>query len=245
MPPKESFLNRPFVSAATVLGIGLMLGAGIVSYTLYAMRGFDNTLSVTGSATQQVTADLAKWRVSVSRTAYQADVSTAYGQVTRDAATVKAYFTAAGIDAASTTLSTVAADQIYGSDSNAPVRYTVHEEILVESTDVHKIEALAQKITELSSKGVFVTAQQPEYYVTALPALRVSLLGKAIADAKARAEQIAGRGGSSVGKLQSAASGVVQVMTPNSTNVDDYGMYDTSTIEKQVMVTARATFFVK
>jgi hypothetical protein len=73
----------------------------------------------------------------------------------------------------------------------------------------------------------------------------VSLVGQAIADAKARAVQIAKAGGSSVGALKSASSGVVQVLAPSSTNVEDYGSYDTSTIEKEVMVTARATFYVK
>jgi hypothetical protein len=70
-------------------------------------------------------------------------------------------------------------------------------------------------------------------------------LGQAIADAKARAVEIAKSGGASIGKLKSASSGVVQVMAPNSTNVEDYGSYDTSTIDKEVSVTARAAFVVR
>ena len=85
----------------------------------------------------------------------------------------------------------------------------------------------------------------PEYYVSTLPQLRVSLVGQAVKDAKARAVEMANSGDSSVGALKSAASGVVQVLAPNSTSVEDYGSYDTSTIQKQVMVTARAVFYVK
>jgi hypothetical protein len=70
-------------------------------------------------------------------------------------------------------------------------------------------------------------------------------LGEAITDAKARAEEIAKSGGAKVGKLMSASSGVVQVLAPNSTNVEDYGSYDTSTIQKEVSVTARASFGVR
>lgn len=73
----------------------------------------------------------------------------------------------------------------------------------------------------------------------------MSLLGAAVSDAKARAEQIAGATKQKVGKLKSAQSGVVQVLRSNSIDVADYGMYDTSTIEKEVMVTVRATFLVQ
>ena len=73
----------------------------------------------------------------------------------------------------------------------------------------------------------------------------MALIGKAVQDAKARAESIAKSTGQSVGALKSASSGVVQVMAPNSVDISDYGSYDTSTIDKQIMVTARATFFLK
>jgi hypothetical protein len=35
------------------------------------------------------------------------------------------------------------------------------------------------------------------------------------------------------------------LLLANSTSVEDYGSYDTSTIEKEVSVTARATFYVR
>jgi len=37
----------------------------------------------------------------------------------------------------------------------------------------------------------------------------------------------------------------VQVLSPNSIEVSDYGSYDTQTIQKEVMVTARAVFLLK
>lgn len=243
MPQK--FFDRPFVTPSFVLGIALVLGASVVSYTLYHIRALDNTLTSTGSATQIVKADHAKWRLSIYRNARQDMVPAAYTQVSKDAAAVQDYFVKAGIDAKNITSGTITSDQIYTSDANAPLNFNVHQELIVESDDVDKVSTLAQHISELVGKGVQVSPQQPEYYVSTLPELRVSLLGKAVADAKARAGEIAKSGGVSVGSLKSASSGVVQVMTPNSINIDDYGMYDTSTIEKQVMVTARAVFFVQ
>jgi len=74
----------------------------------------------------------------------------------------------------------------------------------------------AQNVTTLVNRGYSISPRQPEYYVSNLPELRVQLLGKAVADAKARATEIAKSGGASVGPLQSASSGVVQVLAPNS-----------------------------
>ncbi len=74
--------------------------------------------------------------------------------------------------------------------------------------------------------------------------MRVALLPDAIADAKARAESIATAGGNKIGSIKSASSGVVQVLSANSVEVSDYGSYDTSKIEKEIMVTVKASFAI-
>jgi hypothetical protein len=51
--------------------------------------------------------------------------------------------------------------------------------------------------------------------------------------------------GKKVGQLKSASSGVVQVMSANSLDISDYGSYDTSKIEKNIMLTVKATFTLK
>ena len=117
--------------------------------------------------------------------------------------------------------------------------------ITIESKDVSGTDALSKNINELAGKSVFISGNYLEFYVTSLPQLRVSLLADAVKDAKARAEQIASAGGQKVGALKAASSGVVQVLAPNSIEISDYGQYDTQSIEKDVMVTVRATFFVR
>lgn len=244
MPQK--FLDRPFVTPSFILGVGFILAAAVVSYALYSIRALDNTLSVTGSAKQEVTADTAKWTIQVYRTVFQEGVQGAYSQVAQDSAAVKAYFKTAGIAEEDMTSNTITSDQDWSySNNGGPSRYMVHQEITITSKDVEKIQALSQGVSTLINRGYTISPRQPEFYVSNLPELRVSLLGEAIKDAKVRANEIAKSGGSSVGKLRGASSGVVQVMAPNSTNVDDYGSYDTSTIKKEVSVTARATFLVK
>lgn len=244
--PTQKFIDRPFVVPMLVLG-GAVLAVGIIfSWAFYSARSSSGTLSVTGSAKQEVKADNGKWTVSVYRSAYQESLQGAYSGVEKDAAAVVAYFVAQGIAAENIAQNTTVADQDWSkSQNNGPTVYNVHREITVESADVDKIASLAQNVSALVNKGYSISPRQPEYYISTLPTLRVQLLGAAIADAKARAEAIAKSGGSSVGGLQSASSGVVQVLAPNSTNIEDYGSYDTSTIQKEVSVTARASFEVR
>lgn len=242
----RDFLDKPFVPATLALGICILLAGVIFSISFYSARSSSGSISVTGSAKQAVTADLAKWTISVARTTFIEGQASAYSAVARDMAALKAYFVQAGITEDSITMTTIVADQDWSYNSNGgPVRYNVHQEITVQSKDVEKISDLAQNVTTLINRGYSISPRQPEYYVSNLPELRVALLGKAIEDAKARAESIAKSGDSRVGALMSASSGVVQVMSPNSTNVEDYGSYDTSSIEKEVSVTARASFEVR
>lgn len=240
------FIDRPSVAAALVVGLSLVATGIIFSWAFYSARQGEDTISVTGSAKQEIKADQAKWTIEVYSQAFQDALPGAYTQVSKDAEAVKAYFKSQGITDEQITTNTATADQDWNSSNNGgPTRYRVHEEITVASPDVDKVQALAQNAQTLIARGYSVNPHQPEYYVSTLPDLRVSLLGQAIADAKARAQEIAKSGGSSVGKLAGASSGVVQVLAPNSTNVEDYGSYDTSTIQKEVSVTARATFVVR
>lgn len=239
------FIDRPSVAAASTIGGFILLTGIIFSWSFITARGSDDTISVTGSAKVAAKADQAKWTIEAYRLVLQSELNSGYAQVASDISATKSYLINQGVPAEAITTNTVTSDQDWSGGSNGPTRYRVHQEITVSSPDVDKVQALAQGVTTLISRGYSVNPRQPEFYVSNLPELRVSLLGEAIADAKVRAQEIAKSGGSSVGKIKSASSGVVQVMAPNSTNVEDYGSYDTSTIDKEVSVTARATFVVR
>jgi hypothetical protein len=238
-------MNNPANQPAAVLAIGIVIAAVIGSFAFYSVKSLGNTLSVTGSATATTTADAAKWTVNVARASSEEGIASAQTRVGNDAQAVVKFFAAAGIPAESTTASPIFVDREYSNDNNAPRRYNVREDVTVQSNNPRLIEKLSKDINELTARGILVSVQSPEYYVTTLPQIRIQLIGKAVADAKQRAESIAKATGQSVGRLQTASGGVVQVMAPNSVDVADYGSYDTSTIDKQVMVTAKAVFQIR
>ena len=144
------------------------------------------------------------------------------------------------------TVTPVFVEQIYyNPDYQGPREVTVRQSITISSSDVDGITQLAKNTGVLTQTGIFFSADSPQYFYSKLADLRVSLLSDAIKDAKARAEQIAKSSGQKVGSLKAASSGVVQVLSPNSVEVSDYGSYDTSSLDKEVMVSVRATFFVR
>lgn len=222
-----------------------MGASAIGAYTFYRVHTLDNTLSVTGSATQDATADSAKWTVSISRSGYESVLTETQARVSADARAVSDFFAKKGIDTEKITVSPVFVDREYSSDQNAPLRYMVRADVTIESDEPELVEQLTRDIGSLTARGIVVSSQMPQYYISNLPELRVALIGKAVEDAKARAEEIAKSTDRRVGALQSASGGVVQVLASNSVDVSDYGNYDTMTIDKKVMVTARATFYLR
>jgi hypothetical protein len=159
-----------------------------------------------------------------------------------DLSVVKSYFKTRGVDEKDVTIAPIVMEQIYDSSNEGPKRYTLRQNITVKSHDVQKITDLSKNLQSIIDKGVIFSSSSPAYYFSGIAPLRVELFSDAIKDAKARAAKLAESGDSSVGSLKSASSGVVQVLAPNSVDVDDYGSYDTSTIDKEVMLTVRASF---
>lgn len=199
---------------------------------------------MTGSAKQRVTSDSVKWTGEFSRTVPEAELKAGYAQMKDDQAKVEAFLKSEGLAAADIDISPVQLEAPFKYNYNnnyGPKEYILRQTVRVQSADVGKITELA-KNTALVEAGLIFASLSLEYYYTDLAALRVSLLSEAVKDAQARATKIAESTGRKVGTLKSASMGVVQVMQINSVDVSDYGAYDTSTIEKEVMVTVKTSF---
>ena len=68
------------------------------------------------------------------------------------------------------------------------------------------------------------------------------MVAEATKDAKARAEAIAGSTGNRIGSVQSAQTGVFQITSRNSTEVSNSGIYDTSSLEKDITAVVSVKF---
>jgi hypothetical protein len=234
----------PLPLSALILAGAIVAGSTIGSYAMYSIRALDNTLTVTGSTKERVMADSARWRISVDEIVVDGNQSQGFARVAHNVEIAKAFLIKNGFAEDSITIAPAETYDIYSND-NSVRKVTVSQALTVTSDDVQLVENVALKTATLSQSGVRFSAQQPQYLISQLPDLRVSLLGKATEDAKARAEKIAESMDQNVGRMKSATSGVVQVTAPDSIDFSDYGQYDTSTIEKDVMLSVRVTYTLK
>jgi hypothetical protein len=231
---------------AVIIGLALIAATIIGGIFYHASRPTSGVLTVTGSAKQRVTSDTAKLIIQIQKTATQSALSTGYSQIAGGVSAVKAFLIQSGADASSITVTPVTNYQRYeNSNYTGEQRYDLSDTVEFQTSNVQLATDLSQSVTNLSKDGLVVSVQSLEYYYSNLADLRVSLLGDAIKDAQARASTIAQNSGRSIGAIESAASGVVQVLPVNSVDVSSGGAYDTAHIEKEVMVTVKATFGVK
>lgn len=235
----------PLVGLGIVLGLALIISAGIGAYTLYQVRAFDNALAVTGSAKKSVTSDTVKWTSSITRSVKLSGLKAGYATLDQDLAQVKTFMKEQGIEDGQIIVTPVFMNEVYQQYPQNEKEYTLQQNIEVQSTDVSKITMVAKNTSALIGKNILFATNGLEYYYSKLPEERVALLAQAIVDAKARATEIAQSSGKKVGSLKSASSGVVQVLSKGSTDVSDYGAYDTSKVEKEIMVTVKASFLLK
>jgi hypothetical protein len=245
----NTFFEKPFVFPSLIVAVGLIVAVIIGGSMLMKVKSQDS-FAVTGSATMRVTSDIAKLSGTISRTidVDQASVARGYADLAEDLVKVKTFFRTQGVPDAVITIDAPSLYEQNTWDNNGNItsrNYNLSQQISINSPDIATVEKASQAIADVVTQGVYFQMYGPEYYYSKLPDARITLLGEATKDAQNRAESIGKNVGKGVGALRSASVGVVQVLTPNSTDISDYGTYDTSTIEKDIMVTVRAEFSIR
>lgn len=241
---------------AFVLGLAAVISSFVLATGIKSIRDKD-VISTTGSAERIVTSDSAKLRFSITKTGSRY----AYGDTARaiqsEVEIVKKYLASHGLVSDDVTVNPLSNSVICaspqqesysesGKQCTGEYSVSLSQEVVIDSSDVEKIKQLSlTSISDLSSKGVEIGKITTEYYYTKLADLRVELLSEAAKNAKERAEAIAASTANKVGAVRDASQGVFQVTAKNSTDVNDYGLYDTSTVEKKVTAVVRASFSVK
>ncbi len=233
------------IIAAIVLALGLIAATSLWTKAYLDAKKLDNVFTVSGQAKMKVTSDSARWTASFSRTTLADKLKDGYSQMKNDEQIVNQFFASQGLDKSVVEISPVFVNEVYNNDSNAPKQYNLVQNITVSFADVNKAKATAKMGDVIAQKGVIFSSNAVEYYYSKLPEAKIQLLPDAITDAKNRVEVIAKSAGKTVDNIESVTMGVVQVMPVGTVDVSDYGSYDTSSIDKEVMVTIKAIFSLK
>jgi hypothetical protein len=238
----------PGLIIATVISLALIICTVVLATPLNNYAGSKNTVTVTGAAKKQIRSDLIVWRGSFS--AQSPQLPEAYSRLSQDHIKVKEYLVRQGIaekDIVFTSIQTIPLYQINpnGIQSNILEGYRLFQSVEIKSSDVEKITSVSRTSTELINQGVIFESQPPQYFYTKLNDLKITMLGEAAKDARLRAEQLANNSGGKIEGLRSSKMGVFQITPLNSTEVSDYGINDTSSLEKEITAVINVEFYVK
>ncbi len=229
------------------LSVAIVVGAFLASNAIKESRS-DSDITVTGSARKPITSDLVQWKGSV--TAENSNLQTAVADLKKNVDRLKAFVTTNGAGV-KLELAPISSEPLSyertntdGSKQTIP-GWRVRQRVEVSSDQVQAVTTLAAKTAEnMLSNGVPFEAEL-SYLYTKLADLRIQMLEEATSDAKKRAEVIAKGAGVGIGAPRNARVGVFQLTAKNSPSVDDYGAFDTSSIEKEITAVVSVAFGLK
>ena len=235
-------------NAGVALAIGLVVSSLVLGWSYTRVRKSDEAVTVTGSARKRIKSDLVVWTAAVS--AQSPKLSDAYGQLSQNIPRIKEYLISKGIPENQMTISAITSTTLHnrdaeGNESPEITGYSLRQQIEVKSNDVDRISQIAREATELINQGILLESMPPKYSYTKIGDLKIEMLGEAAKDAKTRAEQIASSTGNRIGTVRSAKMGVMQITAADSTEVSDYGINDTTTIEKDITAVVNISFAVE
>ena len=227
------------ITIALILGAALIISAVIVSITIVNVKGFGQTISVTGAAYKPIRSDLAVWDGYLSATS--ADLGAAYATMKTDLAKVRQFLREQGFDSSAYALGTLSLTKNYNRE-RVITGYTLRQKVTVELEDVDRISRLANQASSLIEKGVEFESMAPRYLFTKLDEMKLEMIQAATENAKFRAEKLAESTGRGVGAPRSARVGVFQIRPLHSQQVSDYGINDVTSIDKEIASTVHVSF---
>ena len=241
-------MNKFSVIVASILAIGLVIGAFILGNAYKYKFKSTESINVTGNALKDFNADLVKWRATFSRKDF--DLRVASDQLKADQIVVKNFLISQGIKPNEIVFEAVniSKDFQYGTDSNGAsisqfTGYNLSQDATIESKELDKIEKASREISNLISQGIELSSSNPNYYYSKLEDLKLELIAQASENAKQRAENIATKSGGNLGKLQKADLGIFQITGKNDN--EEYssgGALNTTSRQKTANITVKTSY---
>lgn len=240
--------NHYWLNAGAFLAVGLVIAAMVLGWAYASKKSGEEAVNVTGSARKRIKSDLVVWSAGLS--VQSPRLADAYAALSADVPRIKQYLAAKGVADNQMTVSAISSTTQYARDENgnettAITGYRLRQEIEVRSPEVDRIAQIARESTELINQGILLESSPPRYFYTQLGDLKIEMLGEAAKDAKERAERIAASTGNRIGSLRSARMGVMQITAADSQDVSDYGISDTTSVEKDVQAVVNISFAVE
>jgi hypothetical protein len=235
-----------------IFSVALIIAASVLGYQVKQVGGGRESISVKGLAEKPIKADRAEWTVSLQ--VKGATIADALGKLRKERPALDQFLGKAGFEAAVLTESNESAEpnyeQVEGRNGNMRSVQDGHiarQSITINTTDIGKILAAARGIVQFEADGHAINYGEPQFLVSNLEDVKMSLIGAAMQNSRARAEEFAKNGGVEVGAMRSASQGAFYIL-PASANADvsDWGgTYDKTTVDKIARVVVTVDYGIK
>jgi uncharacterized protein len=239
--------ERSSLLPAAVLAAGLVTGGWLIGRGFARAHAPVRSVTVKGVAERDVEADVALWPLRFVAT--NDDLARAQERIKTDAAQIYAFLAHNGITAEHAELRALEVTDMlanpYGERTGAS-RYIISQTIMVRSDDPSMVLAATQKVGDLVSAGVVLTARDelgaggPTFLFTRLNDLKPDMIAEATANARIAAEQFAKDSSSRLGAIRSANQGVFVILPRDQAP----GLQEQQQMLKTVRVVTTVEYFL-
>lgn len=235
------------IVVACILAIGLFASTMVGVNGVVKIKSAETSIIVTGSEKQQITSDLIVWTGTFSTKSPV--ITEAYAELEENRNKIQKYMVDHEIKEEDIVFSSINTLPYYlyddyGNYTNEVDYYELSQTVTISSNEIEKVTDISRSATELLNDGIQFQSDAPQYLYTKLADLKVTMLAEATKDAKKRAQMMAENAGSTLGKLTYADMGVMQITPLYSTDVEDYGISDTTSLEKEITAVVHCTFTI-
>ena len=249
--------HKSFLNSMTILGLLLAIGMASAAFILgvQAKRAVAGQQSITvkGLAEKPVKADSAEWFVSLGAT----DVTQrgALEKLGVDRKVLQKFLTEQGLPQETWSFDTEVIndhyEEVFVGDTPRQVRkgFDAAQSLRVASKDLATIAKANQAILQLRADNHPITSQPPQYLVSSLEEVKMSLIADATKNARSRATEFVKQDGVKVGVMKSASQGAFYILPVGGSNEDtdnSYGgVYDKSTVNKTARVVVTIVYNIE
>lgn len=235
-----------------VFSVALVIAALVLGYQVKQVGGGRESISVKGLAEKPVKADRAEWRVQIQ---VKGDsIPAALARLRKERPQLDAFFGAAGFEKESLAETNESVEpnyeQVEGRNGNmrsVQQGHVARQSVIINTTDIARIIAASRAIVQFEADGHPVSYGEPQYLVSNLEEVKMSLIADAMKNSRTRATEFAKNGDVEVGRMRSASQGAFYILPAGADqDVSDWGgSYDKSTVDKIARVVVTVDYGIR
>ena len=235
-----------------IFSLALIVAASVLGYQVKQVGGGRESISVKGLAEKPVKADRSEWTVRIQ---VRGDtIAEALDKLRRERPQLDGFLVKAGFDAGAIVESNEAVEPNYEQEEgrNGNLRsvqrgHIARQSLTINTTDIAKVIAASRAIVQFEADGHPVSYAEPQYLVSNLEEVKMSLIAAAMQNSRARASEFAKSGDVEVGRMRSASQGAFYILAAGADqDVSDWGgAYDKSTVDKIARVVVTVDYAIE